>query len=130
MCGIVGYIGREGNASEVLIDGLRRLEYRGYDSAGVAIFDGDVIDVRRAEGKLMNLEGEIRSGPDGDLPARRSLVARRLPAEARPDRRPRRRAGRSRRARHQPGPGHGSARGVASRSRWRSRRRRAARSSV
>ena len=63
MCGIVGYIGREGNASEVLIDGLRRLEYRGYDSAGVAIFDGDVIDVRRAEGKLMNLEGEIRTDP-------------------------------------------------------------------
>jgi len=63
MCGIVGYIGREENASEVLIDGLRRLEYRGYDSAGVAIFDGDVIDVRRAEGKLMNLEGEIRSDP-------------------------------------------------------------------
>jgi glucosamine--fructose-6-phosphate aminotransferase (isomerizing) len=46
-----------------LIDGLRRLEYRGYDSAGVAIFDGDVIDVRRAEGKLMNLEGEIRTAP-------------------------------------------------------------------
>ncbi|MBW2724685.1 MAG: glutamine--fructose-6-phosphate transaminase (isomerizing) [Deltaproteobacteria bacterium] len=63
MCGIVGYIGREGNASEVLLDGLRRLEYRGYDSAGVAIFDGDVIDVRRAEGKLMNLEGEIRTAP-------------------------------------------------------------------
>jgi len=46
-----------------LIDGLRRLEYRGYDSAGVAIFDGDVIDVRRAEGKLLNLEGEIRTAP-------------------------------------------------------------------
>ena len=63
MCGIVGYIGHEGNASDVLIDGLRRLEYRGYDSAGVAIFDGDVIDVRRAEGKLNNLEGEIRTAP-------------------------------------------------------------------
>ena len=63
MCGIVGYIGREGNASDVLIDGLRRLEYRGYDSAGDAIFDGDVIDVRRAEGKLNNLEGEIRTAP-------------------------------------------------------------------
>ena len=63
MCGIVGYIGREGSASDILIDGLRRLEYRGYDSAGVAIFDGDIIDVRRAEGKLTNLEGEIRSAP-------------------------------------------------------------------
>ncbi len=63
MCGIVGYIGRDGSASDVLLDGLRRLEYRGYDSAGVAIFDGDVIDVRRAEGKLMNLEGEIRTAP-------------------------------------------------------------------
>ena len=63
MCGIVGYIGREGSASDILIDGLRRLEYRGYDSAGVAIFDGDIIDVRRAEGKLTNLEGEIRTAP-------------------------------------------------------------------
>ena len=63
MCGIVGYIGREGSASDILIDGLRRLAYRGYDSAGVAIFDGDIIDVRRAEGKLTNLEGEIRSAP-------------------------------------------------------------------
>ena len=38
MCGIVGYIGREHRAMDVLLDGLRRLEYRGYDSAGVATF--------------------------------------------------------------------------------------------
>ena len=44
MCGIVGYIGREHRAADVLIDGLRRLEYRGYDSAGVAILEGDRID--------------------------------------------------------------------------------------
>ena len=41
MCGIVGYIGVEDRAVEVLVDGLRRLEYRGYDSAGVAVFDGE-----------------------------------------------------------------------------------------
>ena len=39
MCGIVGFIGRDGSAQDVLMDGLRRLEYRGYDSAGVAIID-------------------------------------------------------------------------------------------
>jgi glucosamine--fructose-6-phosphate aminotransferase (isomerizing) len=56
MCGIVGYIGRERRAVDVLIDGLRRLEYRGYDSAGVAIFDDGGITVRRALGKLAVLE--------------------------------------------------------------------------
>jgi glucosamine--fructose-6-phosphate aminotransferase (isomerizing) len=48
MCGIVGTIGRGERAMDVLIDGLRRLEYRGYDSAGVAIFDDGSIEVRRA----------------------------------------------------------------------------------
>ena len=52
MCGIVGYVGRGHRAMDVLIDGLRRLEYRGYDSAGVAIFDQGEIQVRRALGKL------------------------------------------------------------------------------
>jgi glucosamine--fructose-6-phosphate aminotransferase (isomerizing) len=59
MCGIIGYVGREPRAMEVLIDGLRRLEYRGYDSAGVAILDGDTLLIRRALGKLANLESEL-----------------------------------------------------------------------
>ena len=63
MCGIVGYIGRELRAHEVLLDGLRRLEYRGYDSAGVAIFEGDTIAIRRAVGKLTNLEAVLRERP-------------------------------------------------------------------
>jgi len=63
MCGIVGYIGREHVALDVLIDGLRRLEYRGYDSAGVAIFDEGSITVRRAIGKLANLEADLRANP-------------------------------------------------------------------
>ena len=63
MCGIVGYVGREPRAADVLIDGLRRLEYRGYDSAGVAIMKGDVLEVRRAKGKLINLEGNLRERP-------------------------------------------------------------------
>ncbi len=63
MCGIVGYVGREGTAADVLIDGLRRLEYRGYDSAGVAVFEQGEIDVRRAEGKLFNLETNLRAEP-------------------------------------------------------------------
>ncbi len=62
MCGIVGYIGHQ-NATEILIEGLKRLEYRGYDSAGVAILhEGDVAIVR-AEGKLKALEKKIESHP-------------------------------------------------------------------
>ncbi len=63
MCGIVGYVGREYRAVDVLMDGLRRLEYRGYDSAGVAIIEGKVLEVRRAKGKLVNLEGNLRDRP-------------------------------------------------------------------
>ena len=63
MCGIVGYVGREHPAVEVLVDGLRRLEYRGYDSAGVALFGDEGIEVRRAEGKLTALEAVLRDDP-------------------------------------------------------------------
>jgi glucosamine--fructose-6-phosphate aminotransferase (isomerizing) len=63
MCGIVGTIGREHRAQDVLIDGLRRLEYRGYDSAGVAVCRERTIEVRRALGKLVNLENSLRDDP-------------------------------------------------------------------
>ena len=55
MCGIVGYIGPRETA-KVLIDGLRRLEYRGYDSAGIAVFHRGKVEIRRKEGKLTKLE--------------------------------------------------------------------------
>ena len=58
MCGIVGYVGEQ-QALEVVLGGLRRLEYRGYDSAGVAILDGTDLQVERKAGKLANLEKEI-----------------------------------------------------------------------
>jgi glucosamine--fructose-6-phosphate aminotransferase (isomerizing) len=60
MCGIVGYVGGERAVQEVLLDGLRRLEYRGYDSAGVAVWDGRELAIRRAVGKLSNLDALIR----------------------------------------------------------------------
>jgi glucosamine--fructose-6-phosphate aminotransferase (isomerizing) len=63
MCGIVGYIGRERRAMDVLLDGLRRLEYRGYDSAGIAVLANGQIAVRRALGKLVNLESALRDAP-------------------------------------------------------------------
>ncbi|MDP1915490.1 MAG: glutamine--fructose-6-phosphate transaminase (isomerizing) [Myxococcales bacterium] len=58
MCGIVGYVGDK-QAAGVLVGGLKRLEYRGYDSAGVAVLDGTQLTVIRATGKLRNLEGKV-----------------------------------------------------------------------
>jgi glucosamine--fructose-6-phosphate aminotransferase (isomerizing) len=63
MCGIVGYIGREEQAMDVVIGGLPRREYRGYDSAGVAVFEDGRLVVRRALGKLGNLEAILREQP-------------------------------------------------------------------
>src|SRR5438045_9494623 len=54
MCGIVGYVGRA-EAAPILLDGLRRLEYRGYDSAGVAIVSGLQIETRKWAGRIANL---------------------------------------------------------------------------
>jgi glutamine---fructose-6-phosphate transaminase (isomerizing) len=62
MCGIIGYIG-EKPVVPVLIEGLRRLEYRGYDSAGVAVVNGTGIELRRSAGKLSNLEQAISQEP-------------------------------------------------------------------
>ena len=55
MCGIVGYIGRE-QATPILMEGLERLSYRGYDSAGVAVIHDGRIDVQKAKGRLENLK--------------------------------------------------------------------------
>jgi len=62
MCGIVGILGH-GPVAEQLVDSLKRLEYRGYDSAGVATLEGDHLERRRAEGKLRNLEARLRLEP-------------------------------------------------------------------
>jgi len=69
MCGIVGYVGKK-KVVPVIIEGLRRLEYRGYDSAGIAVGSpsSPVLDVRRAPGKLVNLEEVLRENPlDGSF---------------------------------------------------------------
>jgi len=64
MCGIVGYVGGSQKVVPLIVEGLRRLEYRGYDSAGIAVGGkGDAFELRRAPGKLKNLEEVIREHP-------------------------------------------------------------------
>ena len=62
MCGIVGYIGKR-QAADLLVEGLSKLEYRGYDSAGVAIIEDERISVRKLKGRLANLENDLKANP-------------------------------------------------------------------
>jgi glucosamine--fructose-6-phosphate aminotransferase (isomerizing) len=68
MCGIIGYIGRR-DATSIILNGLRRLEYRGYDSAGIAVLGAGGIHVERAVGKLSNLELRIQNSAGARLPS-------------------------------------------------------------
>ncbi len=62
MCGIVGYVGEQ-ESQPILLEGLRRLEYRGYDSAGVAVLNGDGLKIQKASGKIGVLEGLLKTSP-------------------------------------------------------------------
>lgn len=62
MCGIVGYIGSRESQS-ILVEGLKKLEYRGYDSAGIAVHNGKHLEVRKAQGRLAVLEGQLTDKP-------------------------------------------------------------------
>jgi len=62
MCGIVGYIGRQ-DATSIIVEGLRKLEYRGYDSAGICTISDGTASIRRSEGKLINLERLLKAEP-------------------------------------------------------------------
>src|SRR5476651_2477579 len=62
MCGIVGYVGPK-PVLPVIMDGLKRLEYRGYDSAGVALVHNGTLEIRRSAGKLSNLEDTLAKHP-------------------------------------------------------------------
>ena len=59
MCGIIGYVGQR-DPSTILLDGLARLEYRGYDSAGVALQNGAGLEIRRVAGRVCNLAERAR----------------------------------------------------------------------
>lgn len=67
MCGIVGYVGNKENCVRVLIDGLEKLEYRGYDSAGIAFLNNDNIDIVKEEGKIVNLKSKINLNINSNL---------------------------------------------------------------
>ena len=58
MCGIVGYVGKR-DAADVLMDGLSKLEYRGYDSAGIAVFENEMIKVAKSKGRLADLKEKM-----------------------------------------------------------------------
>ena len=60
MCGIIGYTGSKYNAKDVIITGLKNLEYRGYDSAGIAVAQSDKINLYKSKGKISNLEDKIK----------------------------------------------------------------------
>src|SRR6201991_1861829 len=62
MCGIVGYVGGK-TATPMLIEGLKRLEYRGYDSAGIALSNGHGVETRKAKGKISQLEAVVNGNP-------------------------------------------------------------------
>ncbi|BCG61148.1 glutamine--fructose-6-phosphate transaminase (isomerizing) [Paenibacillus sp. URB8-2] len=62
MCGIVGYIGNQ-NSQGILVEGLKKLEYRGYDSAGIAVFTKDGLQIVKALGRLANLESKLEHSP-------------------------------------------------------------------
>ena len=78
MCGIVGILGK-GEAAPRLIEALRRLEYRGYDSAGIATLRNGSIERRRAEGKLGNLEALLAKSP---VTGAGSVITHDIPAGA------------------------------------------------
>ena len=63
MCGIVGYIGKK-NTNDILVNGLKELEYRGYDSAGIAILENNRFEIFKAVGKIKNLQDKIDSQND------------------------------------------------------------------
>ena len=73
MCGIVGYVGNK-ECTDVLIDALSKLEYRGYDSAGIAVFEKNQIKIEKSKGKLVNLteKMKLKGKPSGaPMPMRR-----------------------------------------------------------
>ena len=75
MCGIVGYVGPK-DCSEVLVNALTKLEYRGYDSAGIAVLENGVIKVEKCKGRLENLRNKMAADGKPDSPSTTSRARR------------------------------------------------------
>ena len=92
MCGIVGYVGRN-EAAPILLEGLSRLEYRGYDSAGICVEQNGVLEVAKAKGRLQNLIAKTDGGAKlpGTLGHPRRTERYQLPPARLPERQNRRR---------------------------------------
>src|SRR5919205_1176008 len=84
MCGIVGYVGQR-PACDIVVDALRRMEYRGYDSSGVALLDGyGGLTIRRRAGRLANLEAALEETDSGSLAGTTGLGHTRWATHGRP----------------------------------------------
>ena len=67
MCGIVGYLGNK-DSLPIILNGLKRLEYRGYDSAGIAVYNGSIITACKSKGKISKLERKIEKRRTHKIP--------------------------------------------------------------
>jgi len=81
MCGIVGYVGPK-EAKDVVVEGLKKLEYRGYDSSGIAYFKNNSIEIIKTKGKIAELENQLKIAQDALIKAKLEVIEAKRKLEA------------------------------------------------